>query len=219
MSQAVVIFGTGSFAEVVHFYLTHDSPFEVVGFTASRDAIEAETWHDLPVVPYEEVETRYPPEAHQMFVAVGYADRNKVREQFYHDARAKGYTLISYLCSKTTHWDDTKIGDNCFIFEDVTIQPYVTIGNNVVMWSGNHIGHHSRIGDHCFITSHVVVSGHVTIGQRCFLGVNATLRDSLTVADDCVIGAGALVMKDTQPGDVYAGPATPPRPRDGKRVF
>ena len=37
----------------------------------------------------------------------------------------------------------------------------VRIGNDVVLWSGNHIGHDSTIGDHCFIASHVVVSGNV----------------------------------------------------------
>ena len=50
-------------------------------------------------------------------------------------------------------------GDNCFILEDNTVQPFVTIGNNVTLWSGNHIGHDSVIEDDCFISSHVVVSG------------------------------------------------------------
>ena len=32
-----------------------------------------------------------------------------------------------------------------------------------MLWSGNHIGHHTTIDDHCFITSHVVISGNVNV--------------------------------------------------------
>ena len=100
------------------------------------------------------------------------------------------------------------IGENCFIFEDNTIQPFVSIGNNVTLWSGNHIGHHSVIRDHTFIASHVVISGGVEIGEQCFIGVNATLRDHIKVGDRCVIGAGALLLADAAPEGVYVGAAT-----------
>ena len=50
----------------------------------------------------------------------------------------------------------------------------------------------------------------MTIGERCFIGVNATFRDGVTVAPDCVIGAGALIMKDTVEGGVYAVRGTNP---------
>ena len=101
-----------------------------------------------------------------------------------------------------------KIGENCFILEDNTIQPYVEIGNNVTLWSGNHIGHHSIIRDHCFITSHVVVSGGVEIGENTFIGVNATLRDHIKIGKSNVIGAGALILsKDNK---VFMAKATKP---------
>jgi UDP-3-O-[3-hydroxymyristoyl] glucosamine N-acyltransferase len=95
------------------------------------------------------------------------------------------------------------VGDNCFILEDNTIQPYVRIGSNVTLWSGNHIGHDAVIDDHCFLASHIVVSGYVHIGSNCFIGVNATLRNSITIAPETLIGAGAVIMKDTVEKGVY----------------
>jgi acetyltransferase-like isoleucine patch superfamily enzyme len=95
------------------------------------------------------------------------------------------------------------VGDNCFILEDNTIQPFVKIGNNVTLWSGNHIGHDSIIEDHCFLASHIVVSGNVRIGPYCFIGVNATLRNSITIAPKTLIGAGAVIMEDTIENGVY----------------
>jgi len=59
------------------------------------------------------------------------------------------------------------------------------------------------VGDHTFIASHAVVSGNVTIGPYCFVGVNATFRDGITIAPRCLIGAGAVMMRDTEEGDVY----------------
>ncbi|WP_205800450.1 acetyltransferase [Methylomonas sp. Kb3] len=126
----------------------------------------------------------------------------------YSSAKAKGYQLASYVSSRATILNEGRIGDNCFIFEDNTIQPYVTIGNNVTLWSGNHIGHHSTIKDHCFIASHVVISGGVEIGEQCFVGVNATIRDHIKIGEKCVIGAGALLLVNAEPEGVYMGMAT-----------
>lgn len=215
----VVVFGTGSFAECVHFYLTHDSPHEVVAFTAHRDHIEGTTeLAGLPIVPFEEVADRYPPDAHDMYVAVGYAKVNRVRAAICEEAKAKGYELISYVSSKATTWGDTRIGENCFIFEDNTIQPFVTIGDDCVLWSGNHIGHHVTIGDHCFITSHVVISGHVTVGPYSFVGVNATFRDDITIGEANVIGAGALIMRPTRDFEVYVPERTKPFPKTSDEI-
>jgi UDP-3-O-[3-hydroxymyristoyl] glucosamine N-acyltransferase len=94
--------------------------------------------------------------------------------------------------------------------EHNTIQPFVEIGENVILWSGNHIGHHSRVGDNCFISSHVVISGGVSIGANTFIGVNATLRDNIKIGSHNVIGAGALILNDTEDYAVYPGVATAP---------
>lgn len=87
------------------------------------------------------------------------------------------------------------------------------IGDDVVLWSGNHIGHHSTIGDHVFVSSHVVVSGHVSIGPYSFIGVNATLRDGIRVGEACVIGAGALLLEDAADRSVYPGARSRPSER------
>jgi len=203
--KKVVIFGTGDIGQLAYFYFTHDSPYEISAFTADKAFITENVLLDLPVVPFEEIENNFPPDRFDMFIALSYRDVNKLRAEKYFAAKRKRYNLVSYICSRSVHWEETKIGDNCFIFENQTIQPFVKIGNNVTIWSGNHIGHHSAIGDHCFISSHVVISGHVTIEPYCFLGVNSTIRDGITIARECVIGAGAVITKDTVEKGVYIG--------------
>jgi UDP-3-O-[3-hydroxymyristoyl] glucosamine N-acyltransferase len=89
------------------------------------------------------------------------------------------------------------------------IQPYVKLGSNLIIWSGNHIGHHSMVADDCFIASHAVISGHCTIGQGSFIGVNATLRDNISIGRQCVIGAGTLILASVPDFGVLIGEATP----------
>ena len=214
----VVIFGTGDIGELARFYFTNDSPHEVAAFCADAAFIDSPQFEGLPLLPFEEIQDTHPPGEFDMFVALSYSKLNETRARKYHEAKEKGYKLISYVCSRSVMWGDTEIGDNCFIFENQTIQPYVKIGNNVTLWSGNHIGHHSVIGDHSFLTSHVVVSGHVEIGPYCFLGVNSTLRDGISLAQGTVIGAGATIVKDTVENGVYMGVAAELRAEDGSKL-
>jgi sugar O-acyltransferase (sialic acid O-acetyltransferase NeuD family) len=216
--KKVVIFGTGDLAQVAHFYLTHDSPYEIVAFTANRDYIKEDRVFNLPLVPFEEIEEKYPPNKFSMFIAIGYKGVNKLRARIYMKAKEKGYELISYINSKVIKWEDMEIGDNCFIFENQVIQPFVKIGSDVIIWSGNHIGHHSIIGDHCFITSHVVISGNVKIGPYCFIGINATLRDGITIGRECVIGAGSLILRDTKEREVYTAKSAELRSIDSSKL-
>lgn len=203
--KQIVLFGDGQIAELAHFFLSHDSAHEVVAFTVDGAHIKATTMRDLPIVPFEEVQTRYPPDEFSLFISVGYSRVNKLRESKYEAAKSLGYALITYISSRATIWPGADIGDNCFIHENVVVQPFAKIGNSVIVWSGGHIGHHSAIEDHCFLAPHVVVSGNVTVGANCFLGADATIRDGITIARECVIGAGSLIMKDTNPREVYVG--------------
>jgi sugar O-acyltransferase (sialic acid O-acetyltransferase NeuD family) len=161
------------------------------------------------LLAFDEVVHSFPPSENNFFVALGYSKLNQIRKKKYLEAKQLGYRLTSFVSAKACVLTQNPVGDNSFILENNTIQPFVTVGNNVTLWSGNHIGHHSTIGDHSFIASHVVVSGGVVIGEQCFIGVNATLRDHIRIGDRCVIGAGALMLADAAQDGLYAEQGTP----------
>ncbi|QLF71682.1 acetyltransferase (plasmid) [Peteryoungia desertarenae] len=208
MRRPLVIFGSGDIAQLALYYFSTDSNYEVVAFTVDANYIKDHIFCGLPVVPFEDVSKIYPPDTHVFFVALSYSKLNAIRKEKFLAAKGMGYKMVSYISSRATVLNDGAIGENCFVFEDNTIQPFVTIGNNVTLWSGNHIGHHSVVHDHTFIASHVVISGGVDIGEQCFIGVNATLRDHIKIGDRCVVGAGALLLSDAAPEGVYMGIAT-----------
>ena len=198
----IIIFGTGEYAELAHYYFTHDAEcdYNVVGFTADDDYVSEPEFRGLPVVPVSDVVKVFPPERYKAHVALSYRKLNQIRQDKYNLMKSYGYELVSYVCSHSVTWPDLNMGDNCFILENQTIQPTVVIGNNVMIWSGNHLGHACTIKDHTYISSHVCIAGHVVVGERCFLGVNAAVADYLTIGDDCFVGMGADVVSHAPDG-------------------
>ena len=208
--EKLVIVGDGEFAEIAYQYFTHDSPFEVVGFSVEASFLQRNSLFGLPVAPFEQVETVFNPAEHRVFIAVTHTQLNRVRRRLYRAAKQKGYTPVSYVSTRAFVWHDVTIGENCFVFENNVLQYHVRVGDNVILWSGNHIGHRSVIGDHCFLSSHVVISGHCEIGESCFFGVNSAVGNNVKVGHDCVIAAGTVVTRDTVPGKVYKAEREPP---------
>ncbi len=210
----VILFGNGDLAEVVAYYLESDSDYKVAAFTIDGENIKEEKFLEKDVVAFEKIEEHYPPSTHKMFIALGYSKMNASREKKLQEAKNKGYEIISHIHSKATVCPELSVGENCFIFENNVIQPFVKIGSNNILWSGNHIGHHTIIGNNNFIASHVVISGRVIIQDNCFICVNATIRDNISIASKTLIGAGAIILKNTKEGEVY--PAIRTRPIKAK---
>ncbi len=205
----IVMFGAGKIADEAYYYLANDSPHEVVAFTVDEAHLTRRELFGRPVLPFEELTGKYPPGDYKMFVAVGYQNLNKFRAQKYDECKAKGYELISYVCSRASNFANAEIGDNCFILENAVIQPCSKLGNNVFLWSGNHVGHHATVMDHCYIAGQVIISGSSVIEPYCFIGVNATIGHEITIGRESFIGAGTLVTKNVEPKSVYIAPDTP----------
>lgn len=199
----LIIFGTGDIAQLAHYYFDLDSEHEVVAFTVDQDYLKGDFFEQKPVIPFDRIKECYPPNQYKMFVALSYAKMNSIRESKYYEAKKMGYELVSYISSKCTYLSQFACGDNCFILEDNTIQPFVRIGSNVTLWSGNHIGHHSTLHNHNFISSHVVVSGHCEVLPNCFLGVNSTLHHNVRLNNKTLVAAGAIISKNTVEKGVY----------------
>lgn len=203
MAKKLIIVGNTAFAEIAYEYFKFDSDYEPVAFSVESAYLVESEKMGLPVVPFETMEMQYAPADHAFFVAATYTQLNHLRERLYLLAKKKGFSPASYISSRAFVWRNAKIGEHCFIFEDNTIQPFVEMGCDVVLWSGNHIGHHSRVGNHVFVASHAVVSGFCEIGDYSFLGVNATISNNIILGRECLVGAGALVTQSI-PEDTLA---------------
>jgi len=204
--KKLIIFGVGDLAQLAHYYFNIDSKYETIAFTLDEKYIAETTFENKPILPFETIEQIYSPSEYAMFIAIGYSQMNKNRAAKYLEAKAKGYHLASYISSKCTYLSQSMPGDNTFIFEDNTIQPFVKIGDNNIIWSDGHIGHHTIIHNHVFFAPHVAVAGRCEILSNCFLGINSTLQNNVRLNEKTLVGAGAMISSDSVLNGVYLPP-------------
>lgn len=215
----IIIFGIGKIADVIQFYMREESGLPVKAFTVDGKYMQGDSFNDLPVIPFEEIEKNYPPEKYSMFVAVGYHDLNALRAQKIKEAEAKGYEIISYIHPQSSVPKDLVYGKNCFIMNTVCIHPRVKLGNNVFVWSGVMIGHHSTIGNDCWFTSSANLGGNVTIGNNCFFALNSTVSHSVSIGNEAFIGANTLIGKSLEDGKVVIAESDKPIKLNSKQFL
>lgn len=204
MKKKLVIFGTGTLAEIAHFYFSCDSDYDVVGFTC--DSLQSPgnaSFLDKPVFIWDDLLRNFNSDQIEIFVAIGYQKTNQIRRERFDQVKLAGFKVASYVSTKSVNFSK-RIGENCFILENNVLQPFSEVGDCVTMWSGNHLGHHSIINDNCFITSHVVISGKCNIGANTFIGVNSALHDNVQIGNFCVIGAGSIVTGSCEDRTVFS---------------
>jgi sugar O-acyltransferase (sialic acid O-acetyltransferase NeuD family) len=217
-SRKLVIFGAGEIAIMAKYYFTYDSDYDVVAFVADDNYVDCDQLEGLPLIKISELIDKFPPADVDVHVALSFSNLNKTRERKYYEIKSMGYLLASYISSRSVLWPDLSHGDNCFILENQTIQPTVRIGSNVMIWSGNHIGHRGVISDHVYISSHVCIAGFCSIGERSFLGVNSTIKDFTEIGTDCFVGMAATVSKNLSNGSVVLGPKSDIYEPDNKKT-
>jgi len=218
-NKKLVLFGDKEYAEIAYEYFTHDSEYEVSAFVTEKSFLKNEQFCGLPVVPFEEITSSHPPAEFDMHIAIVYGKMNRIREKFFLAAKEKGYSLANYISSRAFVWRNVKMGENCFIFEDNTLQPFVELKNNIVIWSGNHIGHGSVIEDNCFISSHVVISGSCSVGHNSFVGVNATVGNHVKIGSNCWISPGAIITRNIADSSLVKGAKSEVSPLNEALLF
>lgn len=210
MKKNLVIFGIGKIAEVIHHYASKECGFEVAAFCVDKEYLSGSDFQGVPVVSFDTIETLYPPERYDMFIAVGYHDLNKLRQEKCSQAQKKGYELVSIVSPEARIPSNITYGWNCFIMPPAIIHPCVRIGNNVFIWSGAMVAHHSTIDDNCWLTSCCNISGNVHLGANTFVAVNATVGHSVTIGRDCFLGANTLVIKNLEDEKVVIAESSKP---------
>ncbi len=145
-----------------------------------------------------------------MFIAIGYHDLNRLRENRCNEAIQKGYTLVSIVSPAANVPSNVVMGYNCFIMPPSIVHPCVTLGNNVFVFSSAMVAHHATIEDNCWLTSCCNISGNVRIGANTFVAVNATVGHSVTIGKNCFLGANTLVTKNLEADKVVIEESSKP---------
>lgn len=203
-TRPVVLFGLGTMAQRMKYYLGTVMGREVVAATVDREHATVAAFEGLPVVPFDALAERFAPEAHAIFVCVGYADRNAGRERLFARAEALGYATPAAVDPRAMV-NDAAIGAGSWIGEGVMLGVGSRVGRGCLINPGTAIAHHSELGDFCYAAGNVTVAGNCRIGARTMLGAGAVVRDGIEIAAGSLIGAGAVVLRSIETPGVYTG--------------
>lgn len=213
----IIIFGAGQIAEVAKTYIDAHGSDRVVGFTVDAAFKKGDTFRELPLIAWEDLERSYKPSKVKLLGPLSYRRMNELRRDRHREGHERGYEFTRFI-HPASHIYTHDIGENSFILENNVIQPFVRIGAGAMIWSGNHIGHHSVVGEHCFMASQVGLGGGTEVGSRCFLAGKVTIEAGVRVGEGCFLGSCALVKKDLPPDSVVPGPTYPVAPYPASRM-
>ena len=213
----IVLFGAGQIAEVAKVYIERHSRDRIVGFTVDREYLGSTGLDGLPVVAWEDLQTAFPPGAVKLLGPLSFRRMNEFRRDRYLEGLRRGYSFTSFI-HPASHIYTEDIGENCFILENNVIQPFVKIGNAVMIWSNNHIGHHCIIEDYCFLASHVGIAGASVIGERCYLAGKCGIEMGITIGPGSYLGSATLIRKDLPESSVVPATAARVAPYSADRL-
>ena len=104
--------------------------------------------------------------------------------------------------------DNVEIGSGCTI--DRGSVDDTEIGKNTYLDNQVHVAHNVKIGSNCMIAGQVGFAGSSTIGNNVSIGGQAGVSGHLSIGDNVKIGGGSGVIKDIEDNQIVMGyPAIP----------
>ena len=104
--------------------------------------------------------------------------------------------------------NDVEIGSGCTV--DRGSIDDTRIGTNSYLDNQVHIAHNVKIGSNCMIAGQVGFAGSTTVGDSVSIGGQAGISGHLKIGNNVKIGGGSGVVKDLEDNQVVMGyPAVP----------
>lgn len=202
VSSKVIIFGAKEFEKRLKYYIETYSNDKVAAFCVDREYIENDRFCEVPVVAFDEIEEKYPPETYVALVGIGYKNMNSIRAQKTGELQKKHYKLYDFIHPTAAVDPSVILGGGNIVLSNVTIEYNSRIGCGNIFESGTVISHECQVGDFNYFSPGVISGGKVLIGDNCFFGLNATIRSAIKVESYAFAGAGSYLNDNTEKYEV-----------------
>ena len=192
---------------MIKYYIETYTASIVAAFTVDSKYKTADSFCELPVVPFESITSTHPPSKYDAIVALGYSKMNTTRKEKFSILLHNGYTLPNFI-HPSAHLENAQIGLGNIILENVNLGYNSNIGNSNIIWNGCNISHEVNIGNYNYLSPSVALAGRVNINNNCFLGINSCVKNDLAIQNYSLIGAGCYINKETEEYGVYLPAST-----------
>lgn len=199
--KKLIIFGSGVVAKLAYFLFTRDSNYLPICFTVDNEYKTRDSFNNLPLIPFNKITELYPPETHEMFVAIGPSSMNSKREKKFFEVKSKGYKMAKYVSPHSLCY--SKVGENSLIADYVSINPFSKIGFNNFFWEYSLISHDSIVMNNCYFGPRSIVSSYSVIQNNVIIGSNSTIKSKVTISNKTLVGSSCYISKNTTPESVF----------------
>ena len=199
-SRKMLIYGINQQAQQICHYLLQEG-YCVEAFCVDKAYYRDAVLMGKPVVYFEGIREKYPPDMYDMILSFGYKNMVANRQEKYILCQKLGYHMPTFISRDAYVYTDA-IGKGVIIYPNVVVEPFVKIGDGCFIESSCSIGHHSMIGNFNFFALGVTTGGGTIIENNCFFGLSSTIASGKKIADRSIIGAGVCVTTDIVQGTV-----------------
>lgn len=161
-------------------------------------SLEAERWHDLPVIASDAAAIAAG--AAEIILAIDVpAYRRRAGEAY----RQAGLSAINLLHG--TPGAGTVHGDGLVIQRLANLSVDCDLGFAVRLNIGANVMHDVQLGDYVTVAPNAVLLGRVAVGSDSYIGAGAVVLPGVRVGRNCMVGAGAVVTRDVADGSTVKG--------------
>ena len=210
--EKIVIFGDNPIAQMLYEDITQHSciELEVAAFTVDEEFIKCDHFCGKPMISFQKIEQYYPPKEYAVISTVDAPTKMRNRLNVFSRIKSKGYDALNYISPLADVSANIKMGENNLIMAFACVGSGGVMGDANFIRQNSYLGHNFVIGSGNTVSAGCTVAGCCTINDSCYIGIGATVIDHLIIANDTLIGAGAVVIRDTEPCTKYVGnPAKP----------
>jgi acetyltransferase-like isoleucine patch superfamily enzyme len=199
--KKLIIFGSGVVAKLAYFLFTRDGNYLPICFTVDNEYKTRDSFNNLPLIPFNKITELYPPESHEMFVAIGPSAMNSKREKKFIEVKSEGYKMAKYVSPHSLCYSE--VGENSLIADHVSINPFSKIGYNNFFWEYSLISHDSTVMNNCYFGPRSIVSSYSVIQNNVIIGANSTIKSKVTISHKTLVGSSCYISKNTTSESVF----------------
>lgn len=130
---------------------------------------------------------------------------NSIRERIASRVIAHGGQLLSIIHPNASVSANVVIGSGTFVARLVSVNPLVSIGQNVILNTSCSIDHECQIESNVHIAPGAVLAGNVKVKGGAFIGANSVIKEGVFIGERAVVGAGSVVIRDVEAESVVVG--------------
>lgn len=136
-------------------------------------------------------------------VAIG---NNDLRIRWMRAAVRLGHYLPALISGQALVSRSATVEDGVYLHPGCHVWTQAQVGFGSILSPQATVAHHTVLGEGCFVSSGANVGASIRVGECAFFGIGSVTSTGVsTVAAHSLIGAGAVIIRDTQPFGVYVG--------------